>query len=363
MDVFDLSNTLKISKIALDSATILVADSPNGGDQTLPEDDDKDANANIAAQRKQQQRKGNVNLWKDLGFSSPQEWHREMKGDLYRYNRKRQLEGKRELSELEFKEKFDLRAREKSDGEESISGSGEDDLTSSSNSSDDDDVSSSDGEGENEGDFMHDAVRAKEKRMMKRKEKKKEYKVAATSKTLNESGAKIVFQEEGEEKKCFAMYRAILLPDDVDFKGNAASAEANQTVAEAMQNLRRDREKPWVVILARGGHFAAATFDARKVFHGQSANATIASTESVLKSKTFHRYVVRAKAGGRQSVKDQGGKTIKSAGSSMRRQNEMSLVRDVTNAMENWKEEYLNVRFFFDFVSFSLFAKSTFCSG
>jgi len=30
----------------------------------------------------------------------------------------------------------------------------------------------------------------------------------------------------------------------------------------------------------------------------------------------------------------------------------MSLVRDVTNAMENWKEEYLNVRFFFDFVFF-----------
>ena len=56
MDVFDLSNTLKISKIALDSATILVADSPNGGDQTLPEEDDKDANANIAAQQKQQQR-------------------------------------------------------------------------------------------------------------------------------------------------------------------------------------------------------------------------------------------------------------------------------------------------------------------
>ena len=82
MDVFDLSNTLKISKIALDSATILVADSPNGGDQTLPEEDDKDANANIASQQKQRQRRGNVNLWKDLGFSSPQEWHREMKGDL-----------------------------------------------------------------------------------------------------------------------------------------------------------------------------------------------------------------------------------------------------------------------------------------
>ena len=57
-------------------------------------------------------------------------------------------------------------------------------------------------------------------------------------------------------------------------------------------------------------------------------------------------------------MKDQGGKTIKSAGSSMRRQNEMSLVRDVTNAMENWKEEYLNVRFSSILFSFSSFAKS-----
>ena len=62
MDVFDLSNTLKISKIALDRATILVADSPNGGDQTLPAEDDNAANANIAAQQQQQPRKGNVNL-------------------------------------------------------------------------------------------------------------------------------------------------------------------------------------------------------------------------------------------------------------------------------------------------------------
>lgn len=41
---------------------------------------------------------------------------------------------------------------------------------------------------------------------------------------------------------------------------------------------------------------------------------------AALAHKTFHRYVVRAKAGGRQSTKDAGGgKTIKSAGSSIRR--------------------------------------------
>jgi hypothetical protein len=46
--------------------------------------------------------------------------------------------------------------------------------------------------------------------------------------------------------------------------------------------------------------------------------------------RNLQRYnVVRAKAGGRQSTKDAGGKTIKSAGSSIRRQNERMLELEV----------------------------------
>lgn len=352
MDIFNLP---KVSKISLDSATISVASSAS----PTHEEENRGLVEEDVHRASSQRKRGNVNFWKDQGFASAREWRMHVSGDLYRFNQKRKAEGKRELSEREFKEKFSEENKGDESDRESISGSGEDDLSSSSDSSCDDDDSSSD-EDDDEGDFMHDATRAKEKRATKKRKEKKEYEVSSTSKT-SESGAKIVFQEDGGENKCFAMYRAILLPDDVDFKGSVASAEANQMVAKAMQTLPQDREKPWVVILARGGHFAAAVFDARKVFHGQNANAAIASTESVLKSKTFHRYVVRAKAGGRQSVKDQGGKTIKSAGSSMRRQNEMALVRDVTNAMENWKEEYLNVRFFRWISFFSLsFMKSTF---
>jgi len=354
MDIFNLP---KVSKISLDSATISMAASSSPNNNAHEEEDRGFVEEDASSQRK----RGNVNFWKDQGFASAREWRMHVSGDLYRFNQKRKAEGKRELSEREFKEKFSEENKGDESDRESISGSGEDDLSSSSSDSSGDDDDSSSDEDDGEGDFMHDATRAKEKRVRKKRKEKKEYEVASTSKT-SESGAKIVFQEYGGENKCFAMYRAILLPDDVDFKGSAASAEANQTVAKAMQNLPQDREKPWVVILARGGHFAAAVFDARKVFHGQNANAAIASTESVLKSKTFHRYVVRAKAGGRQSVKDQGGKTIKSAGSSMRRQNEMALVRDVTNAMENWKEEYLNVRFFrwISFFSLPWVMKSTF---
>ena len=341
MDIFNLP---KISKIALENATIssLIATPNDVGKGEDQKEEGAGENWTLDSKedaRSGRRKRGNINLWKDQGFASAKEWRMHVSGDLYRLNQKRKLRGKRELSEAEFKERFSATTMNEDESDrESISGSGEDDLSST----DDDDSSDEDCEG----DFMHDSARAKEKQT-KRKEKK-EYEIATTSKT-SESDAKILFQEEGEEKKCFAIYRAILLPDDVDFKGNASSAEANQTVAKALQNLSQDQGKPWVVILARGGHFAAAAFDAGKVFHGQNVNATIASTESVLKSKTFHRYVVRAKAGGRQSVKDQGGKTIKSAGSSMRRQNEMALVRDVTNAMENWKEEYLNVRFSFCF--------------
>ena len=50
------------------------------------------------------------------------------------------------------------------------------------------------------------------------------------------------------------------------------------------------------------------------------------------------RYVIRAKAGQRQAAKDaSGGKTIKSAGSSLRRHNEAALQRDIEALLVSWK--------------------------
>lgn len=47
----------------------------------------------------------------------------------------------------------------------------------------------------------------------------------------------------------------------------------------------------------------------------------------------------RAKAGGRQSTKDGTGKSIKSAGSALRRANEASLAKDIRATLESWKLE------------------------
>lgn len=76
-----------------------------------------------------------------------------------------------------------------------------------------------------------------------------------------------------------------------------------------------------VMLLASGGHFAGCVFDG----------------SSVVAHKTFHRYVIRAKAGKKQSSKDASGKIAHSAGASIRRHNELSLKKDIRDLLTSWK--------------------------
>lgn len=81
----------------------------------------------------------------------------------------------------------------------------------------------------------------------------------------------------------------------------------------------------WGVVLSSGGHFAAAVVEAR----GTPKARGFTDVLTVLAHKTYHRYVVRAKAGGRQSSKDATGKYAKSAGSQIRRHNEVRRTCDI----------------------------------
>lgn len=83
----------------------------------------------------------------------------------------------------------------------------------------------------------------------------------------------------------------------------------------------RDNTHLRVMLMAKGGHFAGCVFDGNKV----------------VAHKTFHRYVVRAKAGGRQSSKDAKGRPIHSAGASLRRYNELALKKDIQELLTSWK--------------------------
>ncbi|KAJ8573286.1 hypothetical protein K7X08_009797 [Anisodus acutangulus] len=95
-------------------------------------------------------------------------------------------------------------------------------------------------------------------------------------------------------------------------------------VTEKLKHLiheTRDNTRLRIVLLARGGHFAGCVFDgAKAVAH-----------------KTFHRYVIRAKAGKKQSSKDASGKMAHSAGASIRRHNELALKKEIQDLLTAWK--------------------------
>ncbi|XP_050236129.1 uncharacterized protein LOC126686141 [Mercurialis annua] len=83
----------------------------------------------------------------------------------------------------------------------------------------------------------------------------------------------------------------------------------------------RDKTRLRIVLLASGGHFAGCVFDGN----------------SVVAHKTFHRYVVRGKAGKKQSSKDGAGRAAHSAGASLRRYNELALKKDIQELLAAWK--------------------------
>ena len=94
----------------------------------------------------------------------------------------------------------------------------------------------------------------------------------------------------------------------------AGAAGAGAAALVALRQLAAAREAPpvWVVVLCRGGHFAAAAFELRLPPKG-AASRRGEECVRLLAHRCYHRYVTRRKAGGRQSVAD-AAKTIKSAG-------------------------------------------------
>ncbi|KAJ0235629.1 ANK_REP_REGION domain-containing protein [Hirschfeldia incana] len=105
-----------------------------------------------------------------------------------------------------------------------------------------------------------------------------------------------------------------------DCVGSLAESDVTERL-RSFVNTNDERRRMCVVLLASGGHFAGTVFNGK----------------SVVAHKTFHRYVVRAKAGKKQSTKDASGGSIHSAGASLRRYNELALKKDIQELLASWK--------------------------
>ncbi|ODM88001.1 Ankyrin repeat and zinc finger domain-containing protein 1 [Orchesella cincta] len=101
--------------------------------------------------------------------------------------------------------------------------------------------------------------------------------------------------------------------------------KTNDSSDSPVSNFLSFSESPLkiTIIMASGGHFAAAVFDGN----------------ACTNHKTFHSYTVRAKQGGGQGSRDSKSGTShpKSAGASLRRYNEQSFTQHIQELLASWK--------------------------
>ncbi|KAM0730163.1 tRNA endonuclease ANKZF1 [Formica fusca] len=115
---------------------------------------------------------------------------------------------------------------------------------------------------------------------------------------------------ENDDGNIFSIYRCLL-----HHKKDIPEKDGEMII----QALDSGKTSKCTVIMVGGGHFAAAVFqNGEPIVH-----------------KTFHSYTVRAKQGFAQSSRTNGNHA-KSAGASLRRYNEASLIQHVQEILESW---------------------------
>jgi len=129
--------------------------------------------------------------------------------------------------------------------------------------------------------------------------------------------------------RSIAFWKCLSVPDALS-KQTATTSETYHAVSGAMRSTQQ-----WAVIMLQGGHFASAVDEVsppsdKVLADDAKAHEDVAELAMrEVRHKSFHRYVVRAKAGGKQSDKDATGKFAKSAGSRLRRYNEAVLKQEI----------------------------------
>lgn len=151
------------------------------------------------------------------------------------------------------------------------------------------------------------------------------------------------FTVRSNQDGILAVWKCILGPDR---SKKSQPDELSFTDSNCMSTLKTllSNQSRWAIILSRGGHFAAAIYD---IIPPKNSNVNPRPEIQEIVHKSFHKYVVRAKAGGKQSTQDASGKYARSAGSRLRRYNEMSLERDIVSTMGSWKETLASCQLIF----------------
>lgn len=156
-------------------------------------------------------------------------------------------------------------------------------------------------------------------------------------------------QEPQKGDKVLGVWKCLVAPSAME------SRNKDEVADECMERVKQcgTMSDTWAVILYRGGHFALCFYEIvppsdkildsgdRKL--GEIIDLCVKDQEH----KSFHRYVVRAKSGGKQSTKDATGKFARSAGSRLRRYNELALQKEVVETLHGFKDKLQSCTYIF----------------
>ncbi|RDW27010.1 hypothetical protein B0I72DRAFT_100545 [Yarrowia lipolytica] len=140
-------------------------------------------------------------------------------------------------------------------------------------------------------------------------------------------GSPVIFLKSPEvEPKTLTVYKNAL--------GHVTPTESG--ILGEIQRVNTLPEATSVIIMAGGGHFAAAIFQ-----HSPKIKNTMVPL--ILETKSFHRYTTRRSQGGSQSASDGSKGKAKSVGSSLRRYGESQLQMEVKELLTSpeWKKRLL----------------------
>jgi hypothetical protein len=210
------------------------------------------------------------------------------KTDYHRFNIKRRLKNLQPVSEQDFEKLL-----EQLDDNESISGSDTD------SSEDDDEITTL---------------------MNKTNVTEPEATDTEVATTLKGSPYLLFSSEDLSDDKCLAVYKALTKPSDNSLE-RFKSIDPNGMSA---------------VFMIGGGHFAGAVISHQINPKNPPTHTNPYTHLQLIEHKSFHRYTTRRKQGGAQGTNDNARGKANSAGSSLRRYNEMALQQEVRELINSW---------------------------
>ena len=140
------------------------------------------------------------------------------------------------------------------------------------------------------------------------------------------------------------VYRALFTKPEQDEPKHLVDALQRRQLPATISQRSNENSPPssahkaphFFLCMIGGGHFAAMLVSLAPEIHRRQGGIED-RVPKVLAHKTFHRYTTRRKQGGSQSTSDSSRGAAHSAGSSLRRYNEVALGQEVRDLLREWK--------------------------